>query len=185
MNEDHATKIFKCLNTQHHWGSKAHKLKHCADLLFKAFLEARSLTDEEQSETEDSNIDDVATFLYGLAMENILKAALLKKGVAKTRPDGTLDWGAEGASDHDLLGMCGSLKSIELNADQKKLMERLSAFVYWAGKYPTSWKVRNEIKGFKGFCLSGQPGTINKTLPVPFNREDKKMFDHIFKIIGE
>jgi hypothetical protein len=185
MNDEQSQIIFGYLNKSHHWHSKASKLKHCADLLFKAFLAARSLPDEEQSETEDSRIDDVATFLYGMAMENILKAALLKEGIAKSRPDGTVAWSVEGAGDHDLLGICRSLKFVKLNAAQKKLMERLSAFICWAGKYPTPWEIKNKAKDFKGFLLSNQPMAGIKTLPVPFDVEDRKMFDQIYKIVSE
>lgn len=154
-------------------------------MLFKAFLDARTLSDEEQSEIEDSQIDDVATLLYGMAMENILKAALLKEGIAKIRPDGTIACSAEGAGDHDLLGICRSLNFVKLNAAQKKLMERLSAFVCWAGKYPTPWEIKNETKDFKGFLLSNQPRAGIKTLPVSLDVEDKEMFDQIYKIIRE
>lgn len=185
MNDEHSRIIFRLLNEPHHWQSKARKLRHCADLLFKAFLAARALSDEEQSETEDSKIDDVATLLYGMAMENLLKAALLKEGIAKIRTDGTVAWCAEGATAHDLLGICRSLKSFKLNADQEKLMERLSAFVYWAGKYPTSLGIKNDTKAFKGFLLSNQPRAAIETLPVSFDIEDKKMFDQIYMTLGK
>ncbi len=185
MNDEHSKIIFKLLNKPHHWRGKASKLKHCADLLFNAFLAARKLTDEEQAETQDSEIDDVATLLYGMAMENILKAALLKERIAKIRQDGTIAWSAEGAGDHDLLGICRSLKFINLNAVQKKLMERMSAFVCWAGKYRTPWEIKNETKDFKGFILSNQPRAAIKMVPIEFDDEDRKMFNQIYKIIRE
>jgi hypothetical protein len=185
MNDEHSKIIFKLLNKPHHWDGKARKLKHCADLLFEAFLAARKLSDEEQSETEDARIDDVATFLYGLAMENILKAALLKESIAKIGPDGKIAWNVEDAGSHDLLGISRSLKFLKLNAVQEKLMERLSAFVFWAGKYPTPWEIKNKTKEFKGFHLSNQPRAGIKTMPVPFDNEDKKMFDQIYKIISK
>jgi hypothetical protein len=185
MNDEHSKNIFELLNKHHHWHSKARKLKHCADLLFKAFLAARTLSDEEQSETEDSKIDDVATLLYGMAMENLLKAALLKEGTAKIRTDGRVAWCAEGATDHNLLGICRSLKSFELNADQEKLMERLSAFVCWAGKYPTPLEIKHTTKDFKGFLLSNQPKAAMETLPVSLDVDDKKMFDQIYKILDQ
>jgi hypothetical protein len=185
MNEEHAKIIFKHLNKPHRWESKARKLKHCADLLFKAFLTARKLPDEEQSVTEDSYIDDVATLLYGMAMENILKAALLKESIAKIGPDGKIAWSVECAREHDLLGISRSLKFLKLNAAQENLMERLSAFVFWAGKYPTPWEIKNKTKGFKGFLLSNQPGVAINETPMPFVAEDKNMFDHIYKIISD
>ena len=185
MNDEHSKIIFKLLNKPTHWQSKARKLKYCADLLFSAFLAAKTLSDEEQAETQDSEIDDVATLLYGMAMEDILKAALLKVGIAKIQTDGTVVWGAKEASEHDLLGMYRLLQAGDLNAGQAKLMERMSAFVFWAGKYPTPWKIKNGAKDFKGFHLSNQPRAGIKTMPVSFDDEDKKMFDQIYKNISE
>jgi hypothetical protein len=185
VNDEQSQIIFRLLNNTNHWHSKARKLKHCADLLFKAFLAARRLSDEEQSETEDSKIDDVATLLYGMAMENLLKAALLKEGTAQMRTEGTVAWHAEGATDHNLLGICHSLKSFELNPDQEKLMERLSAFVCWAGKYPTPLEIKHATKDFKGFLLSNQPRAAIETLPVSLDIDDKKMFDQIYKILDQ
>ena len=185
MSDEHSKIIFKLLNNHTHWQSKARKLKHCADLLFKAFLAASALSDEEQAETQDSEIDDVATLLYGMAMEDILKAALLKEGIANKQPDGTVKWGAEEATEHDLLGIYRLLQAGHLDAGQEKLMERMSAFVFWAGKYPTPWKIKGGAKEFKGFHLSNQPRAGIKTRPVPFNDEDKKMFDQIFRIINQ
>ena len=185
MSDEHTKSIFKHLNKVHHWKSKANKLKHCADVLFDAYLAAHQITDEEKSESEDSNIDDVATFLYGLAMENILKASLLSEGIAKIRGDDTIDWCAEGAKDHDLFQICQTLKFIQLDISQKKLMERLSAFVSWAGKYPTPWKIENRTQNFKGFHLLNQPKSGIKTMPMPLDDEDKKMFDQIYMCIDE
>jgi hypothetical protein len=185
MNDEHSKLIFKLLNNHTHWSSKARKLKHCADLLFNAFLAARALSDEEQAETQDSEIDDVATLLYGMAMEDVLKAALLKEGIAKQQHDGTIQWGSKEAAKHDLLGMYRLLQAGHLDAGQEKLMERMSAFVFWAGKYPTPWKIKDEDKEFKGFHLSNQPRAGIKTRPVPFNDEDKGMFDQIYKAINQ
>jgi hypothetical protein len=185
MNGEHSKIIFGLLNTPPHWHSKARKLKYCADLLFKAFLTAKELSQEEQAETQDSEIDDVATLLYGMSMEAILKAALLKEGVAKIDSDGMVNWGAEEATQHDLVAMCSLLNSITLNADQEKLMERMSAFVCWAGKYPTPKKIKIGTKDFKGFLLSNQPGAANKMLPVAFDENDKKVFDVIYASLNE
>jgi hypothetical protein len=185
MNDEHSKIIFNLLNKPSHWQSKAGKLKHCADLLFDAFLAASALSDEEKAETQDSVIDDVATLLYGMAMEAILKAALLKEGFAKIKSDGSISWNAEGAKSHNLLGICRTLKFLELDSGQEKLMERLSAFVSWAGKYPTPWKIENAKNDFKGFHLSDQPRAGARTRPVPFDNDDKRMFDQIYKVLSE
>lgn len=176
--------IYGLLNKPAWWRSRANKLKHCADLLFKAFVETRKLSPEEQSMTRDSEIADVATLLYGMAMENVLKAALLKDGIAKVGPNSKICWNAEGAKDHDLLGMCRSLKSFGLTAGQENLMERLSAFVCWAGKYPTPLDIKRK-KNFQGFLLANQPNAARVTLPVAFGCEDKDMFDEIFEALNQ
>lgn len=184
MNDKDSAEIFKLLSNPCHWREKADKLKHSADLLFSKFVAAHKLSDEEQSETIDSKINDVATLLYGLAMENILKSALIKADKVEIKSDGEIHWkGIEGAKDHDLLAMLQPLKFITLNAVQAKLMERLSAFVCWAGKYPTPLKRKHEKKEFKGFHILDQPGAASVMNPVPFESEDKNIFDTIYEVV--
>jgi hypothetical protein len=173
--------VFKGLNDELQWLDSADKLKHGADLLFTAYLDSCGLLPEERSQTDDRKMDGVATLLYGLAMENILKAALLKEGIAKIEADGSVDWIVDGASEHDLLAICRSSKLVSLNVNQEKLMQRLSAFVYWAGKYPTPWKLKDSKKDFKGLLLTNQPKAAPITMPVEFRVEDKILFDEIYK----
>jgi hypothetical protein len=175
--------IFKGLNDELQWLESADRLKHGADLLFTAYLESCELSPEEWSQTEDRNMDGVATLLYGLAMENILKAALLKEGTAKIKPDGGVNWNVDGASKHDLLAICRSSKLVSLNVNQEKLMERLSAFVHWAGKYPTPWKLKDTEKDYKGLLLSNQLLAAPVMMPMEFCIEDKNMFEEIYKIL--
>src|SRR5882672_6315028 len=101
MNDNFWERIFKGLNSELQWLESADRLKHSADLLFTAYLESNDLSPEARAETEDETIDGVATLLYGLAMENILKAALLREGIAKVEVNGTIDWHVDGAKDHD------------------------------------------------------------------------------------
>jgi len=176
--------VFKGLNDELQWLQSADRLKHGADLLFAAYLESCKLSSEERSQTEDRNMDGVATLLYGLAMENILKAALLKEKIAKIKSDGGIDWNlVDGAKDHDLLSICRSSKLLTLNPRQEKLMKRLSAFVHWAGKYPTPWKLKDTKKDFKGLLLSNQSKAASITMPVGFQVEDKILFEEIYQIL--
>lgn len=184
MNEKASAEIYKLLSNPCHWQGKAGKLKYSADLLFSRFLDACDLSDEEQSETLDSDINDIATLLYGLAMENILKSALIKSGKVEIKSDGEIHWkGIEGAKGHDLLAILKSLRNIELDTEQAKLMERLSAFVSWAGKYPMPLQRKHDKKDFKGFHLLDQPGAAKVMTPLPFDRNDKVVFDDIYKMI--
>ena len=184
-NENFWEQVFKGLNNELQWLESADKLKHGADLLFTAYSESCGLSPEERSQTEDRKMDGVATLLYGLAMENILKAVLLKEGIAKVKPDGCVAWNVNGAKEHDLVSICRSAKLLTLNPNQEKLLERMSAFVHWAGKYPTPLELKNKEKDFKGLLLINQPKAAPITMPVEFQVEDKVLFDEIYAILWE
>jgi len=175
--------VFRGLNNELHWLESADKLKRGADVLFATNLESCELSPEERSQTGDRNLDGVATLLYGLAMENILKAVLIKEGIAKISTDGSVNWNVNGADEHDLVTICRSSNLICLNAGQEKLMERMSAFVHWAGKYPTPWKLKNPEKAFKGLLLSNQPKAAPVTMPVEFEEDDKIKFEELYQIL--
>ena len=187
MTDDFGEWLFKeHLNKPGRWRESAERLKRGADLLFGAYESFSQLSGEEQAEAEDTRVTGVATLLYGLAMENMVKAALLKKGIAKAKADGSVDWKAEGATQHDLVAMCRSSQILLLDAHQEKLMERMSAFVHWAGKYPTPLRFRAEgKKDFKGLLLSDQPGAGKRMTPVEFGREDKDAFEHIYQALAQ
>jgi hypothetical protein len=158
-------RTFQAMNNPYQWLSGADKLKRGADVIFEAYLSAHESSPEEQAESEDTRLDGVATLLYGLAMENVLKAVLLNEGVAQVDNDGTVTWNVEGAKEHDLLSICRSAKLLALTREQEKLMERMSAFVHWAGKYPTPLAFSAK-KDFKGLLLSNQPGAAAIMVPV-------------------
>ena len=158
-------------------------MKHSANLLFAAYLESCKLPHEDYAQSDDAGIAGVATLLYGLAMENLLKAVLLSERIAKVEASGKVEWNANGATSHDLLEICRSSNLVGLDAEQEKLMERMSAFVYWAGKYPTPLRFKDEKtkKHYKGFLLSGQPDAGAVMLPVAFSVSDKDSFEAIYR----
>lgn len=173
------------LNEPRRWRESAEKLKRGGDLLFAACESFSQLSGEEQAETEGTRVAGVATLLYGLAMENIVKAALLNEGIAKTRADGSIDWRTDGATQHNLVAMCRSSHILPLDAQQEKLMERMSAFVQWAGKYPTPLGFQDKgKKDFKGLLLSDQPGAGKRMTPVEFGRDDRNAFERIYQALS-
>jgi hypothetical protein len=186
-NDKFWEQVLRGLNDGLQWLQSADRLKRGADLLFAAYLESNELSPEERSQTEDRNMDGVATLLYGLAMENVLKAVLLKEGIAKVNPDGKVAWNVDGAKEHDLVSICRSSNLLTLNSSQEKLLERMSAFVHWAGKYPTPLTLADKKtnKDFKGLLLSDQPKAASITMPVEFQIEDKILFDEIYQSLWE
>lgn len=185
MTDDFGEWLFKeHLNKPGRWRESAEKLKRGADLLFEAHESFSQLSGEEQAEAEDTRLAGVATLLYGLATENMVKAALLKEGIAKSSPDGSVDWNANGATQHDLVAMCHSSHIVQLDVHQEKLMERMSAFVHWAGKYPTPLRFRDSgRRDYKGLLLLNQSGAGKRMTPVEFRREDKDAFEVIYRAL--
>lgn len=176
---------FKKMNRHSDWLQSAYRLKHGADLLFKSYCSAKDLPDEDRAGDDDIGVAGVATLLYGLAMENMIKALLLRDGTAKLRADGSVEWNAQGAKEHDLVSMSASV--LTLGGLESKLFERLSAFVCWAGKYPTphSFKGRKPMQAFRGLLLEDQPGCGNIMLPLEFTAKDTDLFDKIFKELSD
>jgi hypothetical protein len=175
---------FKKMNQDSDWLQSAYRLKHGADLLFKAYSLAAELSDEERPADEDIRVAGVATLLYGLAIENMIKAVLLRENIAKVENDGTVKWNVEGAQAHDLVSISKPL--LVLGNDELKLLERLSAFVSWAGKYPTPKTFDNMGKGgFRGLLLKDQPGCGEIMLPSEFTAKDRDSFEKIFKKLSD
>jgi hypothetical protein len=64
-------------------------------------------------------------------------------------------------------------------------MERMSAFVQWAGKYPTPLGFQDKgKKDFKGLLLSDQPGAGKRMTPVEFGRDDRNAFERIYQALS-
>jgi hypothetical protein len=186
MTDTFAEWLFRAhLNKTARWRESAQRLKRGADLLFAAHESFSQLPGEEQAEAEDTRVAGVATLLYGLAMENMIKAVLLKEGHAQRKADGSVDWRVDGATQHDLVSMCRSSQIINLDAEQEKLMERMSAFVHWAGKYPTPLAFRDKgKKDFKGLLLSDQQSAGKRMTPVEFRHDDREAFEQIYQALA-
>jgi hypothetical protein len=75
--------------------------------------------------------------LAGLAVENHLKARLIERQIAdgKVLRSGMDVVGAFPGKQHDLV-LLAEWAKVPLTANTRALLERLSAFVQWAGRYP-------------------------------------------------
>ena len=110
------------------WMCKAREVRRAADLLWHQFVnEVRAFSTGEES--PEPFFGDVAMMLYGLTMENLLKAGLVVKGVAAS-PNGNFN-----QKSHDLHALARDF-GLVLSFAETELLERLQHFIEWAGRYP-------------------------------------------------
>lgn len=109
------------------WMQKAQEVRRSADILWNSFVE--EVTEFSQG---NNNIEhftgNVALMLYGLAIENLLKAGLAVNGLADPK-------GKFNKKSHKLHALAIDL-DIKLDDKETELVERLQHFVEWAGRYP-------------------------------------------------
>jgi hypothetical protein len=155
------------------WALSARRLKHSGDLIFDAYeIDLQRMTnDVSPLELNNLEVAGAATLLFGLATENLLKAIIIAKG-PKTVEDGKLrDWPSNG---HELI-LLAEKANIMLNARQKDLLQRLVAFVEWAGRYPVPKKVTK---------ISLKQLDIKRPfLPLPLQPFERKLFGQLFEFL--
>ncbi len=110
------------------WLLKAAELLKSANLLWQQYLDDLAAF-QKGERIEEPFIGGTALMLYGLAVENLLKAGLAHQGKAATAS------GAFGLKSHVLLSL-GEQLGLSLSTIEAELLERLEAFVSWAGRYP-------------------------------------------------
>lgn len=110
------------------WLVKAREMRRAADLVWEQFS-AELAAFAAGSDNGQPFTGGVAMMLYGLALENLLKAGLVHKGL------GTLPNGNFNLKSHALEDLADEL-DIVLLADERELLERLEQFIEWAGRYP-------------------------------------------------
>ncbi len=155
------------------WADSARRLKHSADLIFDAYEIDLQKVDNDVSPLELNNLEvaGAATLLFGLAIENLLKAIIITRET-KTVEDGKLrDWPGNG---HELI-LLAREANIMLDARQKDLLHRLVAFVEWAGRYPVPKKVTK---------ISLKQLNIKRPfLPLPLQPFERKSFEQLFEFL--
>src|SRR5262249_40008651 len=101
------------------WALSAYNLKNAADAVW----------DRCRAEPR---LGSVFLMLAGYELENAIKAVLLLKRPELRSPDRALRWPGGG---HDLATLFDKAV-VELDAEERAALERLSAFVLWRGRYP-------------------------------------------------
>ena len=116
------------------WALQARRLRQAADLLFAAYVrDIRSMQDGS-SRLDLTNLEIVgpATMLFGLAFENLFKAAIIKTKSASIQNGRLKKWPGTG---HNLTALADTAR-IKLTRKQRDLLSRLTAYVEWGGRYP-------------------------------------------------
>ena len=77
----------------------------------------------------------VCLMLYGFAMENLIKALIVKKDPSLPLIEkGAIKWGVNG---HDLLSLIEKA-GIDPTEDERLILPALTEWAVWQGRYPTS-----------------------------------------------
>jgi len=122
------------------WILSAHRLKRSADIVFNAYEIDLKAMENGSSPLELNNLEiaGVATLLYGLSIENILKAIIIRDNLNPAESGKLREWPGSG---HDLLSLAKE-SGIDSNFSQSQcdILRRLGAFIEWAGKYPVPKK---------------------------------------------
>jgi hypothetical protein len=152
------------------WVTQAHRLKDSADLLYAAYLDDLRRFGKTQNISSLKNLTHVipATFLYGLAIENLLKAILMKNEPDRVSEGKLRKWPSGG---HDLIALATTSR-IELTAEERDLLQRLTHFIRWAGRYPIPMKLDDmelvQISMPEGF------------LAMPLQQAELSMYENLF-----
>lgn len=152
MSEEHFGKSFQLIGgSPAHWIIRADTLKSAADLLNAKWMEnivdsAGPLLRGEIPEWYDQfkNLNFPGYMLAGLSIECVLKAH-----IAHSDPDFVDEHNYKGPKSHNLLELSKSA-GVELSDEDLALLDRLSIFVVWAGKYPIPTKQphgRSHVEG--------------------------------------
>lgn len=117
------------------WMEKAKEVRRAAEVLWKCFLDEISKFTKGDTVPEPF-FGQTVMMLYGLVVENLLKAVLVKKGVALTKS------GQFALRSHNLQQLtCDA--GLRISAAEAELLERLQLFVEWAGRYPIPLQEEN------------------------------------------
>jgi hypothetical protein len=110
------------------WQMSAAELRRAIDILYKHVQKnhKRLMRGKSPVLPDPSRI---CMMLSGLMLENLLKAVLVSRHGAFNRA------GKFAHTGHDLLGFANRV-DLKLSEEEAWLMERLTNFVEWAGRYP-------------------------------------------------
>jgi len=154
------------------WLRNAQTLKHAGELLFDAYREdlANLPSDEPPEGLENLEMNSPANLLFGLSLESLIKALRIRRRLDKQEPGQSIFQGAKGHKLSDLL----KGTTVQLTRKEQDLLQRLEAFVLWAGRYPVPTR-ENSV-------FLQQLGSMSPEIPpLPIRPGEKQIFDGLFE----
>jgi len=128
------------------WQNEHRRLLDAARLLWQPIAEGiQGFRDTRRGRTQEQRILFEGKLRYfapffllaGLSVENALKALIIRSAIATGAPprNGAAALGLFPTQGHSLLDLARCAR-VSLSSGERKLLERLSVFVTWAGRYP-------------------------------------------------
>ena len=154
------------------WALSSRSLKSSGDQLFEIYLAAliRLMDGEQLDESAGLGSVGPATLLYGLSLENILKAIIIKRsGSPLDRGRLNRRWRRDSHNLVKLMDRAG----IAADDQERDLAKRLSAFVEWAGRYPIPTSDRK--------MMIEQRNVSRALPPLPLQPAEKQLLDELFE----
>jgi len=121
------------------WWLAARRLMRAAEVLWRAHDADLSKIREGQVEThklENLELGLAWMLLTGLALENLVKAVLLKREPELAKPGRMPEWPGKGAGKGHDLAQLFDRAGVPLSAPERDFMDRLTEFILWRGRYP-------------------------------------------------
>lgn len=153
------------------WGLQGRRLKNAGDILFAKFSDdANRLVMGQAVATELNNLEllTTASLLYGLALENMIKGII----VQQRAPSASEVFALFGKSSGHNLGDLAEKASFVLSKDERDLLNRLSAYVEWAGRYPVAKKMEK--------MTLRQKAVTGEWLPLPLQQHEVSLYETVF-----
>jgi hypothetical protein len=137
FDADDAKTTFELIGQSPHvWLSSATQLKRAADLVREELKKILSVYPRGRARYEDLVLFNSYMLLAGLALENLTKGILIGRNpniVSRVNLDLKLLGNSKGGHDLSKLAQQAATNLSPIEID---LIDRLVAFVVWAGKYP-------------------------------------------------
>jgi hypothetical protein len=157
------------------WALNARRLKRSGDIVFDAYERDVGKMSNGTSLLELDNLEiaSCAMLLYGLSLENLIKAVIIKGKPELISNGELLKWPGGGKHGHNLIGLFEEAV-IDFSNGQSDIVVRLASFVLWAGRYPIPMKsIKMAIPQIN--VLRGE------FLPLPLTTEERTIFDDLYQ----